>query len=706
MKALIAIALAGATLGGGAYWYVSSGPEARAPGIRVDVTDLENGKVTVSWTSVKSIDGAAVTGYEVRPEPDGTDRVPPPSLVTPPAQRVPATVSSLTVSGLLEDCHQLYQVVVTPETGPGSGPAGKSPVFRPSGIVESGKAPPYVVILLDGINESQPGFTMNPYKPTLDGNPSYCPEARNASSGTEAEADFAGAPNGPWSFFHKWNFGEVKDGQAVGPNDKGYDESAPRAVAYPKPPPNVVPGTYTHSFMLDAIASRGAIILPFSYKGYGFAPNFQAHPGFSYYGYGGCQATPGCPGAPLIPEDAKLLDGEVNDAASVWPTSKIVVMGHSQGGLIAFEWWACSHNGLPQSAAKDCGGVRTTLPPNFVAGFSLDSPITGACGQAFGHGCFGPRSYPEYDQRAARDPAYVHLDAPGGRPFYLIGTYGDSPIGGYQSGTKTLEHQLLFTAPESAIDSACGDPRDESACPAAPPDHISDCPVDGVPNLPEWEKSAAHYVEKFCPSNVNYFNTVLGLSLDQAGPRPPCSSDTFLDVARSGVSSQYTTSIQGVGQPTCVEGYAEQDFIPYPDGQQAPFFFKQEASGQWTLVEGGASDPRGVCSAIPPAIMAKLGFGCPTSQTQSCSIPRGAEGGTDLPFTTTGLSCADGTRLVKAVIAAIPDYGTAGTSVDVQGFICPITPPAGYPPGSQGVSAGWQVTCTKGTETLSFELPG
>jgi len=704
MKPLIALVLAGATLGGGAYWYLSPGQGTSAPTIRVDVKE-GNGKVTVSWTRVKTSGGAAVTGYHVMAEPYGTDRVPPPRLVTPQAQRVPATVSQLTISGLLADCHQLYQVVVTPATGAGSGPAAKSPVFRPSGIVETGKPPPYVVILLDGINESQPGFRMNPYKPTLDGNASYCPEARNASSGTEAEADFTGAPKGPWSFFHKWNFGEVKDGQAVGPNDRGYDESAPRAVAYPKPPPNVAPGTYTHNFMLDAIASRGAIILPFSYKGYGFAPNFQVHPGFSYYGYWGCQATPGC--GPSIHDDAKLLDSEVNDAASVWPTSKIVVMGHSQGGLIAFEWWACSHGGLPQSAAKDCGGTRTTLPPNFVAGFSLDSPINGACGQALGHGpCIGPPTYPDYGERAARDAAYVSLDSRGGRSFYFIGTYGDSPIGGYQSGAKTLAHQLLFTEPESAIDSACGNPLKESACPAAPLDHISDCPVDSVPNLPAWEKSAAHYVEKFCPGNVNYFNTVLGLSTDQAGPRPPCSSDTFLDVVRSSYSSSYIYSFADVGQPTCVGGYAEEDFVPYADGQQAPFFFNEVSPGKWNLIEGGnTGEFPAACSTIPPSIMAKLGFGCPTPQTQSCSILGGAEGGANLPFTTTGLSCADGTRLVRAVTAAIPNYGTAGTLYQVHGFACRLAPPAGHPPGSQ-VSPGWRVTCTKGAETLDFELPG
>lgn len=189
-------------------------------------------------------------------------------------------------------------------------------------------------------------------------------------------------------------------------------------------------------------------------------------------------------------------------------------------------------------------------------------------------------------------------------------------------------------------------------------------------------------------------------------PLTSCSSDTFLDVVRSSYSSSYTHSLVGVGQPTCVGGYAEEDFVPYAGGQQAPFFFNEVSPGKWNLIEGGdTGEFPAACSTIPPAIMAKLGFGCPTPQTQSCSIPGGAEGGLDLPFTATGLSCADGTRLVRAVIAAIPNYGTAETLQQVQGFVCQLAPPAGYPPGSH-VSPGWRVTCTKGAETLDFELPG
>ena len=92
----------------------------------------------------------------------------------------------------------------------------------------------------------------------------------------------------------------------------------------------------------------------------------------------------------------------------------------------------------------------------------------------------------------------------------------------------------------------------------------------------------------------------------------------------------------------------------------------------------------------------------PPAQPQSCSIPGGAEGGAALPFTTTGLSCPDGARLVDAALTAFArtgfGYGTTRT-IDVQGFACQVTSPGVVAPGSQ-------VTCTKGAEAVRFELPG
>ena len=494
---------------------------ASAPAI-TNVTPF-NGGAAVSWQPVTPVSGCAITNYVVTATPTYNDRRPMPSVgtisIVCPADVRCTSPTSATFTNLLMDCHQRYAISVYAEDGALVGPPATTDSFRPSGILVPSGSPPYVVILLDGVAESQPGFTVNPYQPTLDGNPSYCPESWNSASGSEQEADFAGTPNGPWSFFHKWNVGEV-DNPLVGisngqPSDKNPDGTTPNTESLPRAvkgnSQGLDPGTYTHSFMLDALAAQGAIILPFSYKGFGFSSNFQSQPGFTFYEYSRCQSLPGC--GPTVQQDASLLESEVNVASQVWPLSQIVVMGHSQGGLIAYEWWMCaqSSQSLDKVRNKVCHGLHTSLSANLLRAYSLDSPINGACKETpvISFGCGGPPSYPPYGQRDTYDPPVISVDMAQGNPFRFIGSYGDSPADGYQSGAKTLEHQLLFdynTYSASRIETLCADPNHESGCPIAPPDHLSECPVDQTLS---WQ--TAHYVEKYCPGDVSFFNQGLFL---------------------------------------------------------------------------------------------------------------------------------------------------------------------------------------------------
>jgi hypothetical protein len=487
---------------------------AEVPGPPIDVKVIpHNGSAKVSWQPPSTTGSSPITGYVVTATPTYNDRRPRPQAGSV-SEAVDSSTLSVTIPGLAEDCHQVYVVSIAAQNAAGRGAAAASSPFRPSGIVIPGQDPPYVVILLDGINEAQPGFTMDPYHPTQ-GTPSYCPESFNRSTGKERESDFHTAPDGPWSFFHKWNFGEVdSSGDATGKNPDGTTpntESAPRA--FPGNPQGIAAGTHTHSFMLDAIAAQGAIILPFSYKGVTISGHtFHT---FTFAKYNKCDSTP----QPFIVcfgdrtantlDWARELNTEVNHAAEFWPTSEIVVMGHSQGGLIAFTWWLCS-----QIIGGYCHNLHTHLPQNFLQGFSLDSPINGAC--ALG-ACVGPPSYPPYQFRQAYDPLYLRVEARASNSFRFAGTYGDSPAGGYQSNAETLQHQMLFpyshTMTSDAVNDLCSNPFDESRCPApAPPDHISTCPVKlGLVSLiPDW--ATAHYVVKYCPDDVAYFNNTLGLN--------------------------------------------------------------------------------------------------------------------------------------------------------------------------------------------------
>ncbi len=224
---------------------------------------------------------------------------------------------------------------------------------------------------------------------------------------------------------------------------------------------------------------------------------------FTFTGYNKGDAVPGphpfgnCSGADVhadINSWGGLLDAEISQIEAVWPKVPLVVMGHSQGGLIAASWWGSKHTAV-----------------NNYHVFTLDSPINGACAALSGiTPCAGPPSYPTYEFRQFSNPQMIKADADQGWPIRFLGTYGDSPAGGYGAGPDTLQHQLLFDysprLSSSDINRACGNPSNERNCPIAPSDFVTD---PGC--LTNYDAPGAHYVVKHCPSNLVYINDVLRL---------------------------------------------------------------------------------------------------------------------------------------------------------------------------------------------------
>jgi hypothetical protein len=194
-------------------------------------------------------------------------------------------------------------------------------------------------------------------------------------------------------------------------------------------------------------------------------------------------------------------------------------MGHSQGGLIAFDWW--KKWWLKWGDSYHAGYTQTHV----IRLFSFDSPINGACATP---ACLAPPGYPLYPLRFITDPSLLLRDrkaqggTPRGDPFNFIGTVGDAigitdPVlhlftvaDAYgPPGEENLQHQLLFAfGPCSAIGHGerCPHPQ--------PPDHVSGCPIthNRPSQSPQWVKDDAHFIEKFCPENIKYFNQVLGLT--------------------------------------------------------------------------------------------------------------------------------------------------------------------------------------------------
>jgi hypothetical protein len=134
--------------------------------------------------------------------------------------------------------------------------------------------------------------------------------------------------------------------------------------------------------------------------------------------------------------------------------------------------------------------------------------------------CLGPPTYPEWEEREEEDPKLLALDDSEADDFRFVGTWGDpvevGPAHAYGTGPETLEHQQLFsysdtlTADQIQQDCPSGS-NSHTGCPAPePPDHISECPITS--NDPSWEQKEGHFVVKFCPGDVAFFNGLLGLS--------------------------------------------------------------------------------------------------------------------------------------------------------------------------------------------------
>lgn len=495
---------------------VHSSTGSGLPSITITNVVPGNGHVQVYFTT-----SSPYTSYVITATPNANNRIPAPLATSvstpPPGAPGSVTISPGTVGGLIEDCHQAYSISVTPMEGNVAGPVATWTTWvRPSGIVQASPAePPYVVVLLDGIAESKAGLEFNPSNPTPQV-PSYCPQAFEAPSGTFGvpswlDANFYPAPNGPLQFFEKWNFYDPSD--TNGGNDPATESnSTPRSLDGQETP--------TNEFMLDAVAAQGGVILPYSYTG----ATLKSPTDFSFTDYTVCNSTP--PGVipftdckngdnnQSIRQDVNALNSEIVSINKVWPHSHIVVMGHSQGGLIAFDWFN-QHAGSLQ-------GV-TNL-------FSLDSPINGVDTPK---GTPLP-GYPDFQSHVYYDThLYLPLDRKLGFPFRFIGTWGDGikipvkigPIdlgdtyayGGPYSD-ETLQHQLLVTGPNCSINGITADcPRypngpdnvSGSLGASAPYPHNLDCSI--TISSPAWVRSTSHFVVKFCPENVAYFNGVLSL---------------------------------------------------------------------------------------------------------------------------------------------------------------------------------------------------
>jgi hypothetical protein len=376
-------------------------PPVPAPNPPQNVTNSDNsaGQVVVQWQPPVP-NGATVDHYNVFDLASGAL-----------AATVPATVTSLSASITQVRLCTYYRFGVTAVGVDGQ---QSTVALPPKAAFTQGspKSPPTTVaILVAGINTSSGAGTFNPlnvydYCTTVDG--------MNPISQSVVEPAPLAAMN------HEWN---VEDDPAHSPKFGAGNR------------------------MIDTIASTGAIVLPFSYTGAILSGPASA-PTFNYQAYKASKVAVTRPD-----HAAKTLDAEISSINQVWPNAHIVVIGHSNGGLVAEQWWLLygsnNRHGVDQVFALD-SPLNGTLNP-FCA-------ISALCGTPHVLGV-GKKLADFYLQlwidQSTNDPRYVALDAKNDL-FTPIGTYGDpvydppdSPLG-FKVGHFGLVSQLYYSEPSCA----------------------------------------------------------------------------------------------------------------------------------------------------------------------------------------------------------------------------------------------------------------
>jgi hypothetical protein len=365
-------------------------------------------------------------------------------------------------------------------------PAGaRSAVSIPAGQAftqgEPSAGPPTnVVIFLNGVNTAIRGGTYDPLAPPY----GYCSSVDGATEITGDRSQYCSDPPTPRK-------------QPTG--------SEPLPIQDMLCNWREASGIGVGNRLTDTLASTGAVLLPFSYAGASLSGAPTA-PNVSLNSYGPSDVAKTTP-----PEAAKILQAEIQSVLRVWPKTTITIVGHSEGGEVAYTWW---QENIVQNSQSNLNQV-----PNVTHVWSLDSPING-----FGdlqsicisiHDCTGlthagPALANYYKEewwyKAQLDSAFVDRDAATGNRFTPVGTVGD-PL--YDAGDS-------FNAPGSTriglvsevfVGHGCSEATYYDARDCAP---IGTSVVDACGPLPDDQygppgygilgDAAYHGVVKNCPS--------------------------------------------------------------------------------------------------------------------------------------------------------------------------------------------------------------
>ena len=378
-----------------------------APAVPTSVSahSVASSQVRVVWR--QGAGGGSLSGFEVQ-------EVLANGMVGPVVASPGKTASSVLVSGLHNCDAYVFEVQAV---GPGgqSGWSARSPIAVPH-WTPTGE-PKVAVILLEGIDSVASGDV-------------YYPEA-STSSAHQSMSSYCYESDG----LVKTSFPRTL--QALMDNFNLSGKIGPTVS------------------MTDGLTTRaGVVILPWSFTGVWLDP----HAAGGVLVHVRPSDKNDANNTPVV-TDAATLEGEVHSIHSAWPRARIVILGHSLGGLIAEQYWEYywreNHEGVTRMIA-------------------LDAAINGVA-DAYA-GFFG-------DLWAAmgwHDPAISANDGNGA--FLPVGTEGDAVYGSADLGMASLLSQLLFK---------CSGVTYQTCVPIAPT-FVSPCP------------SSDHAEVKVCPGVISY----------------------------------------------------------------------------------------------------------------------------------------------------------------------------------------------------------
>jgi pimeloyl-ACP methyl ester carboxylesterase len=336
--------------------------------------------VKVGWHQGEG--GGSLSGFEVR-------EVLPNGAVGPLVSSVGKTTLSVLVSGL-QNCDGYGFEVQAVGPGGQSGWSARSPIAVPH-WTPTGE-PQVAVILLEGTNSRASGDVYYPEASTSSAHPSmssYC-----------YDSDGFVKTSFPWTLQALMdNFNLTRK---IGPTES----------------------------MTDALTTQaGVVILPWSFTGVWLDP----HAAGGVLVHVRPSDRSDANNTPVV-TDAATMEAEVQSVHSAWPQARIVILGHSLGGLIAEQYWEYywreNHDGVSRMIA-------------------LDGTINGV---------------------ANADPGFYG-------DLWAAGTAGDSDYGSADLGMDPLLSQLLFKC-TGLIHQTCVPiaPTFFSPCPSSDHGEVKACP--------------------------------------------------------------------------------------------------------------------------------------------------------------------------------------------------------------------------------------